>query len=75
MIDSPLLKELMAENTRETIRNVLVGRFGHAAETIQPALDRITDDRKLKALARKSGVCPDLEAFRDLLQVEPKKRK
>ena len=74
MIESPMVKELMAENTRETILNVLVGRFGHGAQTIQPALDQIKDDRKLKALARQSGVCPDLEAFRELLQAGPRKR-
>ncbi len=72
MIESPLLKELMAENTRKTkqaaILVVLIGRFGSPARALRPALKAIEDDKTLEKLLGESGRCPDLESFKKLLE-------
>jgi hypothetical protein len=71
MIESLLLKELLAENTRKTRRaNILVvlaGRFGRQARALRPALKAIADDKTLKKLLVESVSCPDLESFKKLL--------
>jgi hypothetical protein len=68
MIESPMLKELMADKTRANIILVLAGRFGRQARTLRPALKAIEDDKKLQNLLGESGVCPDLESFKKLLE-------
>ena len=67
MIESPVLREFVAERSREIILEVLIGRFGPTAQTMQSALDTIDDDAMLKNLARRSGTCPDLESFKEEL--------
>jgi len=69
MIESPVLREFVAERSREIILEVLIGRFGPSAQTLQSALDSIDDDARLKKLARLSGTCPDLESFKDELSL------
>jgi hypothetical protein len=72
MIESPVLRELMAENARKTtqanILEVLVGRFGREARTLGRGLTAIEDDKRLKKLLNQSGRCPDLESFKKLLE-------
>jgi hypothetical protein len=72
MIESPMLKELMAENTRKTMQtailNFLVGRFGSEARALRPALKAIKDDQLLSSLSSQAGKCPDLESFKKLLE-------
>jgi hypothetical protein len=68
MIESPVLKELMAETRRDDIVEVLEGRFGREARAFRPALDAITNDKQLKRLLNQSGRCPDLESFTKLLE-------
>jgi hypothetical protein len=72
MIESPVLKELMAETVRRTkqadILEVLEGRFGRKARTLRRALKAIEDERQLKTLLNQSGKCPDLESFKKLLE-------
>ncbi len=75
MIESPLLRELLAENSRDMILAVLSGRFGEAAEGLQSGLNRIKSEKRLMELARQAGVCPDLDTFRKLLNPGPRKRK
>ena len=62
MIESPLLKELMAENTRKTtqsnILKVLEGRFGRAARTLRSAIRGVEDDKQLTNLLIRSGTRP-----------------
>jgi hypothetical protein len=67
MIESPVLREFVAERSREFILEFLIGRFGPIAQTLRSALDGIDDDAKLKNLARRSGTCPDLESFKEEL--------
>jgi hypothetical protein len=72
MIESPVLKELMAENTRKTMQaailKVLIGRFGRGARILRPALKAIEDDKQLDKLLIQSGKCPDLDSFKKLLE-------
>jgi hypothetical protein len=72
MIESPMLKELIADTTRKANRaaiiRVLAGRFGRQARALRTALKAIEDDKKLEKLQGESGRCPDLEAFRKLLE-------
>lgn len=72
MIESSVLRELMAENARKTtqanILKLLVGRFGRGARVLGPALRAIEDDKQLDKLLIQSGKCPDLESFKKLLE-------
>jgi hypothetical protein len=72
MIESPMLRELMAENTRKTMQGavlaVLVERFGGKARAFRPALKAIEDDRQLTKLLGRAVKCSDLESFKKLLE-------
>jgi hypothetical protein len=67
MIESPVLKEFIAENTRETLRKAisgfLVGRFGPSARRLQRSLELIEDESELDDLVKFAGSCPDVAAF------------
>lgn len=75
MIESPVLRELLAENSRHVILTVRGARFGQDAEGLQAGLDRIKGEKRLDELAKQAAVCPDLETFRRLLESGPRKRK
>jgi hypothetical protein len=79
MIESPMVKELIADSklaaSRSILVNVLVGRFGPSARDLRSILDTITEQRRLEELARVSGTCPDLESFKKLLPPGPRKRR
>jgi hypothetical protein len=79
MIESPMVKELIADSklaaSRSILLNVLVGRFGPTARDLSSVLDTIDEERRLNELARVSGTCPDLESFKKLLSPGPRKRK
>ena len=66
MIESPLIKELLAENTQDNILEVLQGRLGDVSSEVTKLLRRVTKEKKLRELIRYSGR-PDLEAFRQRL--------
>ena len=79
MIESPMVKELMAEQTRKAMRasllEVLVWRFGPEARDLRPVLRAIDDDQHLKELLNHYGKFPELASFRKLLRPGPCKRK
>ena len=72
MIESPILQELKAEWSRETMVNgilaVLQVRFGPLPEEFVGALGAINDTQRLDALHRFAVVCPDLATFQTDLQ-------
>jgi hypothetical protein len=68
MIESPLLKELMAENTLANILKFLVARFGPDARKLRTAIGAIDSDKRLASLIDQSARCPDLESFKKLLE-------
>jgi hypothetical protein len=73
MIESPMVQELLAENTQQTahriILNVLEARFGPVPGEVSAALRRKVDETALDALAKLAGSCPDLDAFRAQLNL------
>ncbi len=74
MIESPILQELEAEFTRKAatetrqndILNVLVARFGDAAETLEGQLKAVDFDR-LAELVKLAAKCRSLASFRKRL--------
>ena len=68
MIESPVLKELMAETGRDDIIKVLEERFGRVARDLRPSLNAVANDRQLNKLLGQSVKCPDLESFKKLLK-------
>jgi hypothetical protein len=67
MIESPMLQRIRAENSQETLLEVLKGRFGTVPRDVTKLLRTILDEKKLKKLARLAGNCPDMEGFREAL--------
>jgi hypothetical protein len=72
MIESPMLKELMAENTRRTTQSnivqILVERFGREARALRASIKAIEDDKQLTKLFSQAVKCPDIESFQKLLK-------
>jgi hypothetical protein len=72
MIESPVLKELLAENTRETLRkailDILVVRFGSSGRRLQRSLELIEDESELRELVKVVGSCADLATFQARLR-------
>jgi hypothetical protein len=72
MIESPVLREFIAENTKETLRKAisgfLIGRFGARARRLQRPLESIEDESALGDLVKFAGSCPDLAAFQARLR-------
>ena len=67
MIESPMLRRICAENSQETLLEVLKGRFGTVPRDVTKLLRAVVDEKKLQKLARLAGKCPDMEAFREAL--------
>jgi hypothetical protein len=63
MIESPLIKELIAETNQEVILEVLAARFGTIPPEIGAGLKAIDEVDRLHGLARWAAQCPDLAAF------------
>jgi hypothetical protein len=71
MIESPILDELRAEWTRETmiadLMTVLVTRFGSKAEPLETELKAVVDEARLKDLVKHAVACRTLSSFRKQL--------
>ncbi len=75
MIESPVLRELKEEWTREAtheaevraLMTVLVGRFGTKAEVLETELKTIDDDARLTELIKHAATCRSLGSFRKQL--------
>jgi hypothetical protein len=67
MIESPLIKQILAENTHERILQFLDARFGSVPLELTTRLRRIRNEKRLTDLVRYAAVCPNLEAFRTRL--------
>jgi hypothetical protein len=71
MIESPVLQEFLAEQTREAILRskrqsilpVLGARFGIDALSVRNALDAVQDDGTLDELTKQSATCHDIAGF------------
>ncbi|MFI5458520.1 MAG: hypothetical protein ACHRXM_24065 [Isosphaerales bacterium] len=67
MIESPLVDELKAEWTRETLINFLVARFGSKAQALETELKAIDDEARLQELVKHAATCRTLNSFRKQL--------
>ena len=63
-IESPVLRNLLAEHSQDIILTILESRFGSVPEEVVLALIAIRDIDRLDELVGVTAVCPDLEAFR-----------
>jgi hypothetical protein len=71
MIESPILQEIIADNTRTTatgtrqkdIVRFLVTRFGDAAKAVESELKAVDEDR-LEGLIERAAKCRSLASFR-----------
>jgi hypothetical protein len=66
MIESPLIQEIVAENTQKTLRWAITAflelRFG-PVPAVSAALNSVMDEQPLRVLLRFAVSCPDLAAF------------
>jgi hypothetical protein len=67
MIESPLIKEIVAESRQEDIVRVLQARFGPVPLETTTRLRKIQSEKKLNDLIAHAALCPDLESFRERL--------
>ena len=71
MIESPVLKEIIEEQTAKSLQSLvlefLTERFGEIPPEIVVLLKGVTDDRRLHDLARWSARCISLEELKDRL--------
>ncbi|HTU90171.1 MAG TPA: hypothetical protein VMF69_08870 [Gemmataceae bacterium] len=74
MIDSPLIRELVAENTQETLQQAIVrfleGRFGTVSDALAARIKAVRKKKDLDSLVSFAGQCPDLAAFEARLPIE-----
>lgn len=74
MIDSPLIRELVTENTQQTmheaIRLVLAGRFGTVPDSLVARIKSVRKKRELDELIQFAGTCHDLASFEGRLPTE-----
>ena len=68
MIESPLIREAVAETRQSDIRRVLEVRFGPLPQDITTALQAIQDEKRLDRLVDAAASSRDLEAFRARLE-------
>ena len=67
MIESPLIRELMAERMHRAISRLLVDRFGTVPPEISSRLHAVTEEPKLDELNVWAARCPDLDAINSRL--------
>ena len=71
MIESPLVDELRAEWTRETlieaVIDFLVARFGSNAAALESEIKGIGDEARVKELIKHAATCRTLSSFRKQL--------
>jgi hypothetical protein len=67
MIESPVLRRLVAEVLHKAILGALESRFGPVPPEVATAVTHIADEDRLQELNRVAAVCPDLDAFRQAL--------
>ncbi len=72
MIESPLIQEIVAENTVATVQQdvleVLESRFGKVPADLAEQTRSLADERHLRALIRNAVSTPTLETFRKELE-------
>jgi hypothetical protein len=67
MRDSPLVQEILADETRKDLFIILNHRFKSIPAPLTSRLHAVSDLKTLKGLIQPAASCPDLEAFTALL--------
>ena len=67
MMESPLIKEVVAETRQGAILLVLKGKFGEVPTELEKRLRRISSEKKLEGLLQEAGRCSSLRAFQERL--------
>ncbi len=67
MIESPVLREFVAEQIHRVISRILSARFGQIPHELVEDLEKIEDPRRLEDLSELAATCPSLQAFRSEL--------
>jgi hypothetical protein len=67
MLESPLIRDLLAENTQEAILKFLRARFGGVPLEVEKRLRRYKSEKRLNDLVEYAATCRDLKAFREKL--------
>jgi predicted transposase YdaD len=67
VIESPLIKEIVAESLQEAILELLQDRFGAVPREVATPLRAVLSKKKLLELNKLAARCPDLETFRTRL--------
>lgn len=67
MIESPLLKEIVAKASQKAILRCLEARFGAVPPEVAKRLRKIQSEKRLDQLIDLAATCKDMKAFRDHL--------
>lgn len=74
MIDSPLIRALLTENTRQTRREdiiiLLEDRFGTVPDVLAARIRFVRKKEELRELVKLTARCPNLTAFEASLPAE-----
>jgi hypothetical protein len=74
MIESPLIKEIVAKAEHQTLRtameDLIRGRFAALPDNARASLEGMHDQARRRSLHLFAGLCPTLEAFLDRLAKE-----
>jgi hypothetical protein len=74
MIDSPLLRNLLAEVTRQARRHSIIllleGRFGMLSHALVSRINSVRKKEELVKLVKLTARCPDLASFEAHLPME-----
>jgi hypothetical protein len=65
ILESPLIREILAERFRETLLRALRTKFGEVPPELSAQVHAIADVQRLETLIVQAVVCPDLAAFRE----------
>ncbi len=67
LMESPLVRELVAEARQDDLLIVLHARFGVVPEPVESALRAIRNEHRLLDLIGDAARCPGLDSFRSVL--------
>jgi hypothetical protein len=67
MIESPLVREVVANQIRDLLFDLLKDRFEEVPRDVRKLLTDIEDDRKLKKLTILASRADNMEAFKEHL--------
>jgi hypothetical protein len=67
MIESPVLREIIAERMSEAVMDILLARFGSSADGLETEIKAINDDSRLREFLKSAATGRSPAAFRKKL--------